>query len=185
MGETHTLKIRMRVWKKKTKNNFIYFWLSPFLSVVYQWVLRSQAHIFWAPLVYVWGINSLCGWSNMYAMNLCWWGDIWFDTRGFWGSWLIYTASSFLFFWGSTERGMGSCRQVLWRPAFELSERRHSVYWTASREGHTEESSSQDSRCKELNPHSNYYKQRGRRWLRKRGKDPVMVHSSLRQIPQV
>lgn len=59
-GETHTLKIRIRIWKKKS---FICLWLSSLLSVVFQWVLRNQAYIFWAPLVYVWGINSFYGWS--------------------------------------------------------------------------------------------------------------------------
>lgn len=48
---------------KKKKKSFICLWLSSLLSVVFQWVLRNQAYIFWAPLVYVWGINSFYGWS--------------------------------------------------------------------------------------------------------------------------
>lgn len=118
-GETHTLKISIRVWKKN-KNNFIYFWLSPFLSVVYQWVLRSQAHIFWAPCLCLGHAlapvaEATCRHEPvLMGRHLVW-------CRGILGVPDSFTQLPFLFFWGSTERGMGSCRQVLWRPAFELS----------------------------------------------------------------
>ena len=175
-GETHTLKIRIRIWKKKS---FICLWLSSLLSVVFQWVLRNQAYIFWAPLVYVWGINSFYGWSLVSpwayvdGVHLVWCkGILGFLTH-------LHRFLFFFFSWGSPERGMGSCCQVSWRPAFELS-------WKMSLldslwEGHAEESRSQDSPCKELNPHSNCYKQRG--------EAPAQAatsggRSSLRQAPR-
>ena len=158
----------------KKKKSFICLWLSSLLSVVFQWVLRIQAYIFWAPLVYVWGINSFYGWSLVSP-----WAYVDGETFG-----LMQGDSgvpdSFtqvpLFFFFFLRKSRKKNGQLL----LSLME---ACVWTLLKDVTTGQrlgrprwgNRSQDSPRKELNPHSNCYKQRGEAPAQAAGKEPVVV----------
>lgn len=156
--------------KKKTKTNFVCFWLSPLLSVVYQWVLRSQAHTFWAPLVYVWGINSLYGWSTMSPWT-CVDGETFGLMQGDSGVPDSFTQVPLFCFseevqkeeWAAVAKSYGGLH-------LNSPERRHSVYWRASRKATLRTAAVRTPGVRSWTLTQTIISKEGRCWLRKQGR---------------
>lgn len=143
MGKIH-FKNKDTCMKKKQKQLYLLLINTPFLSVVYQYRFSEVRLIFWAPLVLFGALivsvaEATCRHEPVVmGRHLVWCGDSGVPDS--------FTQLPLFIFWGSTERGMGS---YSWRSYGGLHlnspERRHSVYWTASRKATLRKAAVKDS----------------------------------------
>ena len=139
--------------------------------MVYHWVLRSQAHVFWAPLVYVWGINSLYGWSTV-SPWACVDGETFGLMQGDSGAPDSFTQVPLFFFfseevqkeeWAAVAKSCGGVH-------LNSPERRHSVYWTASRKATLRKAAIRTPCVRSWTLTHTIISKEGRRWLRQQGR---------------